>query len=83
VGTPGCNAGSLGWEGRDKNCKHRKERVKMEGRQIGVREPSSFLENRSLDWPPTHQKGRMTSRVIMKTMAKTMKMLLQVFFHPA
>lgn len=30
-----------------------------------------------------HQKGRMTRRVMMKTAAKTMKMLLQVFLHPA
>lgn len=32
---------------------------------------------------PTYQKGMITSRVMMKTMAKTMKRLLQVFFHPA
>lgn len=69
-----CRILGAGREGQD--CKHGQEGA-------GGRHMSCFHEEGSTVWPPTHQKGRMTSRVMMKTMAKTMKMLLQVFFHPA
>lgn len=45
--------------------------------------PSTPGPARSSRCPSAHQKGRMTKRVMMNTAAKTMKMLLQVFLHPA